>query len=188
MADEPKKASDRFAKWKKATGEVSSVGDSDDVIKKAVALNPAIKGAKSTGELVKEVAQVRKEAAASAAKKEATSAESRPAIALVSDPTAQPKVDPNDLVAVVKAQKAWVDAEQKRIAEAQAQAKEDAIALDEQHKARMWETRDKLIDLLLAVDPNLLSLKTQAVLDGHAAWLKSINFDRAMVKTRPVRS
>lgn len=186
MADEPpKKASDRFSSWKKAAqkNQVSSVGESNDVVKKAMAVNPALKGSRTTDELSREVAEVRRTAAA----KDAAEKETRPKISLVSDPTAVPKVDPRNLVALVEATKEWVAAEQKRVSEARERARVDAAALANARSLQVWETRDKLIALLLSVDPALASLKTQALLDGHAAWLKSIGFQREMLNAPPER-
>ena len=188
MADEPpKKASDRFASWKKAAqkGQVSAVGDSDDVLKKAVALNPSLKGDKSTQELMKEVDAVRK---AAAGKRDAPEAsDTKPKIALVSDPAALPRLDSKDLVQAIAATKQWLSTEQKRIADAQARAKSDAQALDKAQAVQLWETRDRVLALLASVDPNVLSPKTQALLETHATWLKSIGFKRDQISDRPER-
>jgi hypothetical protein len=188
MADEPPKKPDRFANWRKAAqkGQVSGVGDTDDILKKAVALNPSIKGDKSTQEFFQEVGAARK-AGESAKVASADTSETRPRIALVSDPKALPKTDLNDLTQVISSTQTWVEEEKKRIADARARAKSDAAALERALLLRTWESRDRLLQLLRQVDPNLLSPKSQALLETHAAFLKRIGFSREMIQTPPPR-
>ncbi|MCC6806055.1 MAG: hypothetical protein IT381_01415 [Deltaproteobacteria bacterium] len=162
--DDVKKAAARFGKWKKPTADaVGTAGASQDVVRKALAINPELKGDKSTRELFDEVKEARAGSAPAAAKP-----------AKARDPKPLPKMALQDLAAVMAATEAWEEDELARISDAEAALAEREALLSA--GAITEQIRGEVEAAFRKFDPALKSPKTRALVEQEAAFFKSIGF------------
>ena len=189
MSDEPKKASDRFASWKKTgAAKVSSAGGSKDILQKALALNPNLKGDQNTAEFLADAAAAQKEHAEKKIEKAEVAARAaepaKPSRGLVQPVAPPPKNTTTDFANILEATKAWLQAETARVDQDLAETQRELAAAPGRKTASAEAVRNELLDVLIKVDPNLLSPKTKGLLEEEAKFLKIIGFAPDQIKQR----
>ena len=179
MSDEPK-ISERFSGWKKAGVEkVAKAGGSDDVFRKALALNPSLKGDKSTQQFLDEVGAA-KEKGKVQLKAEPKPAQGRPLVASSS----QVPVVATSIAETIAVVKAWLDSEAARVDAELSDSAAERQAVSKEQEAAVKAARDQLVELVVRIDPNLLSPKTQALLETESKFLRQVGFTSELVKQR----
>lgn len=170
MSDEgDKKASSRFSAWKKkGLDKVADAGGSSDVMRQALKVNPKLKGDKSTREFLDDVSKQR---AVGEEKKRAE--EQQPEKQKRSERKERPRVGKN-AVETVKAVKAWLEGEDRRIAEELAAIDQELLAVADAVAKAKADAKTEIDSALKRIDPNRLSPMTKAVLRDERAFLEQI--------------
>lgn len=155
MSEDDKKPANRFAGWKRAGEQVAQPGASEEIVRKAAALNPALKEGKTTRELAQEVSAARRGVAAPTAAK---TGERQPA------PRAR------DVASAIAELKAWLAREEERLAALDAAAVTELDIVAREREALIAGSRARVEALAREVN----SPKTQALLQAESAFLRAL--------------
>ena len=152
MAD---KKDDEAEDWGAALDgqQAPGVGINKEVLRKAMSLNPTLRQGQDSTDIMAMLKDANK------GRTVAATPESSPAKASAS----------TDFSEVVLASK-------QRLLEDQRRLKEEIGKLQQQERELAPKLRDRLIELVLSIDPNLASLKVQAIMNREKAFLSSVGF------------
>ena len=156
MADgNPPNHKKKFAAWGETVQESAtpSAGMSSEMVRKAMQLNPKLRGNRSTVDVLNELE-------AAAGQKPLTAA---PAKAEAPEPA-------TDVMQVVAQTKDRWKSDMDRL------LKDEQRILAEK-KALTQRSLDRVIEIIISVDPNLVSPRTLMLLDDEKAFLREIGFD-----------
>jgi chromatin segregation and condensation protein Rec8/ScpA/Scc1 (kleisin family) len=154
-----------MSKWKKFA-EKEGPGDAEDALfRKAIQLNPALKGGDKTDDVI-----ARMQAQKKAAKAEKKKAEPEPKRGEVLQAPGKSTSIAGGLAEI----KRWYIAEEGRMADEQAAAVKRQETLADEEKAHLAAQRQELTDALARLDPTLASPMTNEVLGLQAKFLARI--------------
>ncbi len=164
----------RVSSWRKAAKQQGAQDAAQKaLLKRAMEVNPELKGNRKTEEVFAEV---------QAAKRGVAQGEAAPVQRRDGGPIPPPEYRNKPLPAVIEELKRWLEAEQQRIAERRARATEARKALAEKKKTGEDSVRAEVLAALRAADPTLASPMTKTVLDAHAAFLRRIGLDAQQLR------
>ena len=142
--------------------EAPAIGVNEDMLRKAIALNPSIKQGKDTVDIMKELSAAQASRTVAQPQQEA------------------PKAKPKDIVEFVLSAKEKYESERKRItAEKQ--------KLDQEEKQLAPKLVERMIDVMLELDPNMTSPQTQEMLKMQAGFFNVIGFSARKVIERKMQ-
>lgn len=142
--------------------EAPAIGVNEDMLRKAIALNPSIKGGKDTTDIVQQLTKAQ-------------------AARTVAAPSAEPaKAKPRDIVEFFLQAKEKYDADKKRIVE-------EKKKLEAEERALAPKVVDRMVEVMLELDPNMTSPQTQEILKMQAPFLATIGFSARKVIERKMQ-
>jgi hypothetical protein len=162
MGDEKEKK--KLAAWATSVeGEAATPAASVEMVRKALALNPKLKGKASTLDITEQVERAAAE---------------RP---LAPTPSAEKKEAVTDLLEAMTQARERFDAELDRLTKEEKRAQEEK-------KALFIRTLDRVNEVIMTIDPNMTSPRTMVVLEDEKEFLKRISFDvRKLVEKQRAR-
>ncbi len=165
MADaEPKRAQG----WRKlAKQESASNGAHSSLLKKAMSINPSLKGGRKTEEVLSEL---------QAAKQKIGVDPASPVKPARSSPLAPPDRH-RALATLVAETKRWLAAELARIEGARAEAQKRKAALAADKKSAEDTSRAEVVLTLREADPTLALPMTKIVIEAHEPFLRRLQLD-----------
>lgn len=171
MSTDPK---DKLAAWKKATAKKAQPsGAADSVMKKALELNPNLKGGLKTEEFLDRAAAAQREHQAKRAEPAPVAAPS----AIKAQDAKTLKLQANDLPSNVEKAKHFLKEEELRISAAIVSSDELLVALEAKTKKQKEAMRARVAELFARVDPSLGSPRTQALLAEKGGFLRALGLD-----------
>lgn len=151
MADEKDDVADQWGAQFDGREDAPGVGVNKEMLRKALKLNPAMRGNNTTADVMKTLEK------ASAQRTVATSEEPGK------------KAAPRDLVSGLTHYRERFHEEKKRL-------QNEIAELQKQMQQLGPQTLDRVVDLFLQVDPNLTSITTQEMLKVEGQFLNEIQF------------
>lgn len=156
------KPSEKFAGWqKKGLDNLANGGESNNVLRQALKVNPELKGNKSTEEFLVEVATVKGEKPGTPIKVKPTAHAPRPRVA-------------RSVAESLALAKEWVASEESLFAEELANIEAELDGLRTMEARLERHAKARIEEAIAALDPNRASPVTQAVLNDERAFLTKV--------------
>lgn len=130
--------------------DAPSVGVNREMLRKALALNPSLKKHATTNDIMNQL----------------DAAQSQRTVAQPDEPRS---TAPTDLVEGLTTIRARTQEDRKRL-------KEEIAKLQAQEKTLLPRALDRVIDMIIAIDPNMVSVQTTELLKMEAVFLNEIGF------------
>lgn len=187
MSDDSGGTKDKLAAWKKAAnkavGNKPQASAAESVMKKALALNPNLKGSLRTEEFLDQAAS---------AQREHQQKRAEGPVAVADKPRAAEarvcQLKASDLATNFEKAKLFVVEQDGRISAALATANLDAAEVGSRQARLIEQTRARVVDLFSRVDPSLSSPRTQALIARQAGFLKLLQLDLDKLKQAAQRA
>jgi hypothetical protein len=144
--------------------KAATVGVNAELLRKAIKLNPNMKGGKNTEDIIQQL-------------EDAASHKSNAPVARPGASSVAMQDLPKDLVkAIVKLREDFTLKRKK--------LRDDILALQKEEKTLPNAVMNRVVDVILALDPNMTSVQTTEILRMEAAFLKEVQFEPRKVIER----